>query len=794
MAGNEQNEYANMNYRQAKQAQDTLMGYQNYLMNTNATMQELMKREKGLKLDGLDQYGEQMAQMNQNYKSAREQLAMRMRALGMQSIDSALIDGTISLERVESDNHFYGVMEKHYQAESESRKKKRQQEENARNRAGDAAVANMIQCAGQNASLVGKAYEEKKKNGIRYQPMDNWSEVFTLSPHVQTDPAGQADMIANLMRFRDAHAERLKHAPQNTIKDKAYYRYNTEFVEYANDAIKTWQAAGGYGENGKRISAMARKRAQKHLPLAIEKYKYHMANPRDILGKYQNELLRETEDFKDCYAITKEGELLDTKQNIGLDMPLPGFLRDDMLEIRIVISENGEAYRRQKAVIDGLYEELLQCCNALGNIAIQGSAYNTVYTRYSNRGELDLSSERVATAEASRTLQMELLKDRITAAIAYIDYLLLGKTPGPEQAMCIEQCWHVSIGTLSLDRVPSEKLNLEQRLRDRMNGIENDATMPREYREKANQVYDRFRGSLDTVMGGLNVLEKTTRVALDRVSISNQMKIGQGFDQSAGYRDVVRLAVPFEAEEIALNKKTAVQEGEAATQESEAVTQENEMVTMEGKKATMDFDEIMKLKKALYRVDTGMQYVENRSASGELKKPLKGADCSAAELEADARKVLEVVIEAKKDMDAFQAAHQKAFEPLNVDEAFEHAETLNLFGKKMQTIRDTCGLLAKSKAFIGFDEELQKQIKELWDYGAAWMDYVQDRTEFCNLAGYKNLRGLMEEGTNVNVDKLKTTYEEWYERRKQEHTNLLNEKRALYTRNSGPSNPDAAAS
>ena len=218
------------------------------------------------------------------------------------------------------------------------------------------------------------------------------------------------------------------------------------------------------------------------------------------------------------------------------------------------------------------------------------------------------------------------------------------------------------------------------------------------------------------------------------------------------------------------------------------------MVTMEGKKATMDLDEIMKFKKALYRVDTGMQYVENRSASGELKKPLKGADCSAAELQADARKVLEVVIEAKKDMDAFRAAHQKAFEPLNVDEAFEHAETLNLFGKKIQSIRDTCGLLAKSKAFIGFDEELQKQIKELWDYGAAWMDYVQDRTEFCNLAGYKNLRGLMEEGTNVNVDKLKTTYEEWYERRKQEHTNLLNEKRALYTRNSGSSNPDAAAS
>lgn len=786
MAGNEQNEFANMNYRQAKAlGHQAINEYYDHLMGTNATMQEIIK--EGNKVRRVDEqgYSAQMERFRNDYVSVQEKLLERTNALGLKQvvIEDIVGDSVLSRESVRARTNTIAFRERRHQVEWSGKKKKRYQEEDARNRAGDAAVANMIQCAGQNASLVGKAYEEKKKNGIPYQPMDNWSEVFTLSPHVQTDPAGQADMIANLMRFRDAHAELLKNTPHNTFQEKVPYRYNKEFVEYANDAIKTWQAAGGYDENGKRISAMARKRAQKHLPLAIEKYTHHLKNQELILGRYNTEFRRQRTNYQEIRREREERMRNDTRRELQMDMVLTGEALDAMRETQIIISENEEAYRNNKSVIKELYEEMVQHAGLLSDVMIDASALaeSCAQEKGHFRGEASYQQDVLV-------YQMDLHKFALSAIKSYIEYLLTGRTPLPEQAIYIEQRWHVSIGGLSLDRVPAEKLNLEQRLRDRMNAIENDATMPVEYRNRANQVYDRAQSTLDTVMGGLNVLEQTTRVALDRASISKQMKLGAPkYDDMGGYRDLVRLVVPFEAEEITLNKKTAAQEGEAATQE-------NEMVTMEGKKATMDLDEIMKFKKALYRVDTGMQYVENRSASGELKKPLKGADCSAAELEADARKVLEVVIEAKKDMDAFRAAHQKAFEPLNVDEAFEHAETLNLFGKKMQPIRDVCNILATSKAYIGFDEELQKQIKELWDYGAAWMDYVQDRTEFCNLAGYKNLRGLMEEGTNVNVDKLKTTYEEWYERRKQEHTNLLNEKRALYTRNSGSSNPDAAAS
>ena len=788
MAGNEQNEFANLSYKKivnAKIMDPVLLdNYENYLKNNNKTMQELMSFGKTVKAVDAASYGDRVAQTEHYYEFAVEQTFARMEALGISRVWRYEGDASVSLrlDQMKGMRENLRAKKSIYQVEQSHKKKKRHQEEDARSRAGDVAVASMIQCAGQSASLVGKAYEEKKKNGISDQPI-SLSEIFALTPHAQSDPQGQADMIANLLIERDKLVEELKQPPMDTILQTAEYRYNKEFLGCIDDAVKTWQATGGYDENGKRVSAMTRKAAQRHLPLAIEKYNYYIKQKTAIIGGYELERVKTSESYQEYYRqVREEAQLVAGRTILGKDLPLLGMHADTVRELRMIISENEIAYEKNKSVIKDLFEEMLQHMMVMSDIGAHTTALQMelAHRRRFNSSYIDDHL-------FYQSYEQEIHRSDIAGIYSYIRYLLTGRTPEPEQAIYIGQRWHVSIGDLSLDRVPAEKLNLEQRLRDRMNGIENDATMPREYREKANQVYDRFRGSLDTVMGGLNVLEQTTRVALDRVSISNQMKIGQGFDQSAGYRDVVRLAVPFEAEEITLNKKTAAQEGEAATQE-------NEMVTMEGKKATIDFDEIMKLKKALYRVDTGMQYVENRSASGELKKPLKGADCSAAELEADARKVLGVVIEAKKDMDAFRAAHQKAFEPLDVDEAFEHAEILNLFGKKMQPIRDTCSILVTSKAYIGFDEELQKQIKELWDYGAAWMDYVQDRTEFCNLAGYKNLRGLMEEGTDVSVDKLKTTYEECYERKKQEHTNVLNEKRALYTRNSGTSNPDAAAS
>lgn len=661
-------------------------------------------------------------QLEREYMSAMEQGHVRMRLFGMQSISFGKME-FVTTEDMQSYCEERKEASRIRQITESGKKKKSRQETDAQTRMGGHVTGQLKQAADASASNVLQMYREKKEQN--HQPADpamQGTEFYTEVKHEKIDAQTREEQISDLLLKRDALAERVKNAAPKSTTERLEAEYDTQLLEKLNDVLQTWMKAGGVSETGKRVSGREKTKAMQHLSLAIENYEYYVKNRDMLIGGMLFERIKKTDAYKEQYK-----EWTNTDKN-------------DIVNLRTLISENGPYAPETQKLITSIYGEYMQHSVAFANLNQEMQAANMTVSQnekvlnylkaWQNKNDLVVS-------------QHELAMD---AAAAYLNYLIKGSAPDPTLAVYIEQHWNTGAFVAELDQKADEaygdRAGYEARIRERIAQIEQDADLTQE--KKASLIT-----RLELALGAPQNQQEEKLLSSSPVEIAysafvhDQCQVTDNDPNGSGYRDVVRMLMPVNG-------------------------------SVEG----LDAQEAKARKIGFVKFGKGTYLGDQKDAQGNIIEDKRhGMECSKEERLAEFPALKEVVEHAYEDMHAYVQANEVVFQKQSLEDVYRSVETLTKVYKKAQAMRDMCSVICKTPLFDELEKPVQDRMISLWDFGGALTEITQNRVTLISQARGKTLRELTEDG-GAGLRTLGMTIEDYVAMTHRTHAKTLAAQRA----------------
>lgn len=681
-----------------------------YMQGTAYMSEELKAIENSA--DGVFQQKDN-EQLEQEYMNAMEQGVARMRMFGIETTDfaksedlSARVLGNYCEQQKE-------VRRVHQITES-GKKKKSRQETDARARLGNFVTGQIKKSAEDAAESVLRLYNEKKKNQVPAgaQPLQG-TEFYVTARDSQPDRQIKEQQITDLLLKRDALALRIKNAGQKTGIDGIKLDYDKQLLEKMNDALRTWMAAGGISGTGKHVSAREKAKAMKHLPLAVESYEYYVKNRDMLIGGEVLERFKKTESYAESYQYYLQRDQGSSEQTIGISQPIAGIYKDDIANLRALISGNGPYGEEKQKLISQVYQEYMQhsVAYARRNLEYRSALYGLAnHPEHSNyvRAWWDDRNDYLSR-------QHEFAMD---AATAYLKYLTAGKTPKPLMAAYIEQHWHTDAFAAGLDQTAdalyADRDAYETRMRERIEQIRNREDLGQ---QKKDSLIYKLENSLDHSQN--QQVERLLSTSDNEIRytefVSKNCQVTDNDPNGGGYRDLVRVMMPVNGSVDDVNAQESV-------------------VRKVG---------LVKFAKGVY---LGDQKDENGQIIEEKRN---GMACSKEERLAEFSALKEVLARAKQDLEQYVDQHKAVFGRQSLQEAYDAVEIPTGAYKKAQGMRDMCSVICQSPLFDELAETDRKQMIELWNFGSGLTDFTRDRVTVIGNTTGRTLREVLADPASI---------------------------------------------
>lgn len=681
-----------------------------YMQGTAYMSEELKTIEKNA--DGVFQQ-EDNQQLEQEYMNAMEQGVARMRMFGIETTDfaksedlSARVLGNYCEQQKE-------VRRVHQITESR-KKKKSKQEKDARARLGNFVTSQMKNSAEAAAESVFRLYSEKKRDQVPAgaQPLQG-TEFYVTARDSQTDRQIKEQQITDLLLKRDALALRIKNAGQKTGIDGIKLDYDKQLLEKMNDVLRTWMAAGGISGTGKHVSAREKAKAMQHLPLAVESYEYYVKNRDMLIGGEVLERFKKTESYAESYQYYLQRDQGSSEQTIGISQPIAGIYKDDIANLRALISGNGPYGEEKQKLISQVYQEYMQhsVAYARRNLEYRSALYGLAnHPEHSNyvRAWWDDRNDYLSR-------QHEFAMD---AATAYLKYLTAGKTPKPLMAAYIEQHWHTDAFAAGLDQTAdalyADRDAYETRMRERIEQIRNREDLGQ---QKKDSLIYKLENSLDHSQN--QQVERLLSTSDNEIRytefVSKNCQVTDNDPNGGGYRDLVRVMMPVNGSVDDVNAQESV-------------------VRKVG---------LVKFAKGVY---LGDQKDENGQIIEEKRN---GMACSKEERLAEFSALKEVLARAKQDLEQYVDQHKAVFGRQSLQEAYDAVEIPTGAYKKAQGMRDMCSVICQSPLFDELAETDRKQMIELWNFGSGLTDFTRDRVTVIGNTTGRTLREVLADPASI---------------------------------------------
>ena len=154
-----------------------------------------------------------------------------------------------------------------------------------------------------------------------------------------------------------------------------------------------------------------------------------------------------------------------------------------------------------------------------------------------------------------------------------------------------------------------------------------------------------------------------------------------------------------------------------------------------------------------------------------------GMACTKEERLAEFPALLGVVEHAYEDMHAYVEAHEAVFQKQSMEDVYHSVETLTKVYKKAQAMRDMCSVMCKSPMFDELEKPVQERMIELWDFGGALTEMIQNRVTLISHTQKNTFRELTEDG-GKGLRTLGMTIEDYLVMMHRSHENTLAARRA----------------
>lgn len=681
-----------------------------YMQGTAYMSEELKAIENSA--DGVFQQKDN-DQLEQEYMNAMEQGVVRMRMFGIETTDfaksedlSARVLGNYCEQQKE-------VRRVHQITES-GKKKKSKQETDARARLGNFVTSQMKNSAEATAESVFRLYSEKKRDQVPAgdQPLQG-TEFYVTARDRQTDRQMKEQQITDLLLKRDALALRIKNAGQKTGIDGIKLDYDKQLLEKMNDALRTWMAAGGISGTGKHVSAREKAKAMKHLPLAVESYEYYVKNRDMLIGGEVLERFKKTESYADSYQYYLQRDQGSSEQTIGISQPIAGIYKDDIANLRALISGNGPYGEEKQKLISQVYQEYMQhsVAYARRNLEYRSALYGLAnHPEHSNyvRAWWDDRNDYLSR-------QHEFAMD---AATAYLKYLTAGKTPKPLMAAYIEQHWHTDAFAAGLDQTAdalyADRDAYETRMRERIEQIRNREDLGQ---QKKDSLIYKLENSLDHSQN--QQVERLLSTSDNEIRytefVSKNCQVTDNDPNGGGYRDLVRVMMPVNGSVDDVNAQESVAR-----------------------------------KVGLVKFAKGVYLGDQKDENGQIiEEKRNGMACSKEERLAEFSALKEVLARAKQDLEQYVDQHKAVFGRQSLQEAYDAVEIPTGAYKKAQGMRDMCSVICQSPLFDELAETDRKQMIELWNFGSGLTDFTRDRVTVIGNTTGRTLREVLADPASI---------------------------------------------
>ena len=642
-----------------------------------------------------------------------EQRVARMRMFGIETTDfaksedlSARVLGNYCEQQKE-------VRRVHQITESR-KKKKSKQEKDARARLGNFVTSQMKNSAEAAAESVFRLYSEKKRDQVPAgaQPLQG-TEFYVTARDSQTDRQIKEQQITDLLLKRDALALRIKNAGQETGLDGIKLDYDKQLLEKMNDVLRTWMAAGGISGTGKHVSAREKAKAMQHLPLAVESYEYYVKNRDMLIGGEVLERFKKTESYAESYQYYLQRDQGSSEQTIGISQPIAGIYKDDIANLRALISKNGPYGEEKQKLISQVYQEYMQhsVAYARRNLEYRSALYGLAnHPEHSNyvRAWWDDRNDYLSR-------QHEFAMD---AATAYLKYLTAGKTPKPLMAAYIEQHWHTDAFAEGLDQTAdaryADRDAYETRMRERIEQIRNREDLGQ---QKKDSLIYKLEHSLDHSQN--QQVERLLSTSDNEIRytefVSKNCQVTDNDPNGGGYRDLVRVMMPVNGSVDDVNAQESVAR-----------------------------------KVGLVKFAKGVYLGDQKDENGQIiEEKRNGMACSKEERLAEFSALKEVLARAKQDLEQYVDQHKAVFGRQSLQEAYDAVEIPTGAYKKAQGMRDMCSVICQSPLFDELAETDRKQMIELWNFGSGLTDFTRDRVTVIGNTTGRTLREVLADPASI---------------------------------------------
>ena len=340
----------------------------------------------------------------------------------------------------------------------ESRKKKQsEQEKDAALRAQQKGIVYPIGLT-QSMSNAVQAYRNERHENLpsTYRISGTILDGNEFTPNPQTNGVDIGAMLEKRRRLQH-QAEQYKLAKKAgqtiPIEVQASLETNTQLLKLLDDAAKTYCAANGVNcDTGELVSNRQQKAAQRHLALAMERYREAM-DQKTLTHRLGKNLLDQLK--KDESA--QYEQLRESHRNREVELDTTSDYLSGIDKLRQWIGNNGKAYAANKKLVDKLYGEYLSCAKAGGELYRETLVLNRLLN---NKFGTTYASQGAAAAHAlvdDVSLQRSIpLKQRAARLETALRYLLEGREPDDmADLLFLEQ--HCGIVTTSRTRRPSPR-------------------------------------------------------------------------------------------------------------------------------------------------------------------------------------------------------------------------------------------------------------------------------------------------------------------------------------------------
>ncbi len=668
--------------------------------------------------------------LEQEYMSAMSQGFQRMLLFGIKTSEFGKVPGTVrNMQYLYEDQK---EIQKNRQIVESRKKKQSSQEKDAQARMNTGVSQEIVRKAKAVASGCLPLYEQKKQQQVQVSVGKKdftGTEFYVKRAYDFVSEQEMQQQVVDLMLKRDALAVRIKNAnPQNDTQ-KAEHEYDKQLLKSLVDALHTWMLVGGISEKGGQVSQKDKEKAAAHLPLAIENYEYQVKNRDALIGGVIFEKFKKTKQYKDSYKECKNHDLNSTKQTLGINQPIANVYKDDIASLRSMISENGPYDARKEDLIKKIYAEYMQ----------HGIAYakrNLEYKAAANA----LANQRKESAylsawwlqEDSLSRQHELAMD---ANAAYLKYLIKGEMPDPTLAVYIEQHWHTNAFAEHLDQKAGDLYTNRQ--------------------DRVNRIKARIEELQHADIKGMN--EERRKTAIDKLenSLHNDMSI-QAADQAATTDQELELKY-FSLDKCQVTAYDPVGPGHRDVIRL--------MMPLNGRVTDIDPQEAKANKCAMVQFCNGRYLGNQKDVNGRMIIAKRDdLSCTREEALGSLPRLVSMLDQAKTDLKQYFDDHSEAFAVESLEQAYQNLDIVTHVYKKSQGMGDVCDKICHSKYFFLLDVNMQKHMKELWDFGRAMTFLSFGRIKVIGYTQDLTLREATSDNVNNFCDCLDQTFEDYLEK------------------------------